>query len=61
MKKLLRTTVGILPGPALSLLIAVLACFLEGLLPIHLIGASVIAMFGGGYGYRLFHVGDLPV
>lgn len=36
-----------LPGVALSLGIAALACFLESLLPIHLIGAAVIAMFIG--------------
>ena len=36
-----------LPGIALSLGIAALACFIEGLLPIHLIGSAVIAMFIG--------------
>ena len=36
-----------LPGIALSVLIAGGACFLESLLPIHLIGAAVIAMFIG--------------
>ena len=41
--KILKT----LPGVALSLGIAALACFLESLLPIHLIGAAVIAMFIG--------------
>ncbi len=35
------------PGILLSLLIAFLACFLESLLPIPLIGAAVIAMFIG--------------
>ena len=35
------------PGVVLSVLVAVLACFLESLLPIHVIGAAVIAMFIG--------------
>ncbi len=35
------------PGIVLSFLIAFLACFLESLLPIHIIGAAVIAMFIG--------------
>lgn len=37
----------LLPGFVLALLIAALAKFLENLLPIHLIGASVIALFIG--------------
>lgn len=36
-----------LPGFCIALLIAAVAKFLEGLLPIHLIGASVIALFIG--------------
>ena len=40
-------TVKLLPGIALSLAIAALALFIESLLPIHVIGASVIAMFIG--------------
>ena len=36
-----------LPGIAMSLCIAAIACFIEGLLPIHLIGSAVIAMFIG--------------
>ena len=35
------------PGFALAIVIAAVAKFLEGLLPIHLIGASVIALFIG--------------
>ena len=35
------------PGVALSVLIAFVACFIESLLPIHIIGAAVIAMFLG--------------
>ena len=35
------------PGVALSVAIALLAVFIESLLPIHLIGAAVIAMFIG--------------
>lgn len=37
----------LLPGIILSVIIAALARFLENLLPIHLIGASVIALFIG--------------
>ena len=36
-----------LPGILLSMAIALLACWLESLLPIHLIGSAVIAMFIG--------------
>ena len=39
--------VKLLPGVFLSVIIAVLACWLEGLLPVHLIGSAVIAMFIG--------------
>ena len=41
--KILKT----MPGIALSMAIAFLALWLESLLPIHVIGASVIAMFIG--------------
>lgn len=37
----------VLPGLGLSVAIALLACWVESLLPIHLIGAAVIAMFMG--------------
>ena len=37
----------LLPGIALSVIIALLSCWLESLLPIHLIGSAVIAMFIG--------------
>ena len=37
----------ILPGVVLPAAVALLACFIESLLPIHLIGAAVIAMFIG--------------
>ena len=36
-----------IPGIILSVAVAVLACWLESLLPIHLIGSAVIAMFVG--------------
>ena len=36
-----------IPGIALSVAVAALACFIESLLPIHLIGSAVIAMFIG--------------
>ncbi len=47
MKTVCLNLVKILPGTILSILIAILACFLESLLPIHVIGAAVIAMFIG--------------
>ena len=40
-------TLKLLPGVAVSLAIAAVACFIENLLPIHLIGGAVIAMFLG--------------
>ncbi|MCI2056520.1 MAG: putative sulfate exporter family transporter [Oscillibacter sp.] len=42
-----KKAVGILPGFAVALVIAVVAKWLESVLPIHLIGASVIALFIG--------------
>ena len=47
MKSMFLKTVKFLSGIALSVSIALVACFLEGLLPIHVIGAAVIAMFIG--------------
>lgn len=41
--KILKTV----PGIVLSVTIAALACFIESLLPIHVIGSAVIAMFIG--------------
>lgn len=43
----MKNIIKILPGLALSLVIAFVAKFIEGLLPIHVIGASVIALFMG--------------
>ena len=37
----------LLPGIALSVSVALVACLLESLLPIHLIGSAIIAMFIG--------------
>ena len=37
----------ILPGALMAAAIAALACFLESLLPVHVIGSAVIAMFIG--------------
>ena len=37
----------LLPGVALSAVIALLSCWLESLLPVHVIGSAVIAMFIG--------------
>ena len=45
--KMLNKVIQIIPGLALALAIAVVSRFIEGLLPIHLIGASVIALFIG--------------
>ena len=45
--KVINKMIKILPGLALSLIIAVVARFIESILPIHLIGASVIALFLG--------------
>lgn len=39
--------INFIPGIAISVAVALLACWLESLLPIHLIGAGVIAMFIG--------------
>ena len=47
MEKIAKKVLGVVPGFAMAAVIAVVARFLEGLLPIHLIGASVIAMFMG--------------
>jgi len=46
-KKIFQNTVKIIPGLLVSLVIAAVAKFLESLLPIHIIGASVIALFIG--------------
>ena len=43
----IKKMVNILPGFVISLLIAGVAIFIEDILPIHLIGASVIALFIG--------------
>ena len=40
-------TMKLLPGIIISVAIAAVAVWIEGLLPIHLIGAAVIAMFIG--------------
>ncbi|MBQ5739226.1 MAG: putative sulfate exporter family transporter, partial [Oscillospiraceae bacterium] len=37
----------ILPGALLSVAVALAACWIESLLPVHLIGSAVIAMFLG--------------
>ena len=47
MKAEILNTVKILPGFILALCIAAVAKVVEGLLPIHIIGASVIALFAG--------------
>lgn len=47
MEKYAKKVIGVVPGFLMAAVIAVVARYLEGLLPIHLIGASVIAMFIG--------------
>lgn len=44
---MIKAALKILPGLILSLLIALVAKFIEGLLPVHIIGGSVIALFLG--------------
>ena len=48
MKKLFSSIWSILPGLVLALGLAAVAKFLESLLPIHVIGASVIALLWNG-------------
>lgn len=45
--KAINSVLKIIPGFAASVIIAIVARYLESLLPIHVIGASVIAMFIG--------------
>ncbi len=44
---LIKKGMAVLPGFALALAIAFIATYIEGLMPIHLIGGSVIALFLG--------------
>ncbi|WP_130806189.1 YeiH family protein [Senegalia massiliensis] len=46
-KSIINKIVDLIPGIFIALLIATIAKFIENLLPIHLIGASVIALFIG--------------
>ena len=55
MKKFFRSVLSVLPGLVFSLGLAAIARFLEGLLPIHIIGASVIALFLGMLLNTFFH------
>ncbi|MBQ4630826.1 MAG: YeiH family putative sulfate export transporter [Clostridia bacterium] len=45
--KILKNICGMIPGIALSVVIATVAKIIESMLPIHIIGASVIALFIG--------------
>lgn len=47
MKKYCISFLKLIPGIALAVLIAAIAVFIESLLPVHFIGAAVIAMFIG--------------
>ena len=47
MSKRINTAVKILPGLLVSMIIAGVSKLIEGLLPVHIIGASVIALFIG--------------
>lgn len=55
MKKLSSSVLSVLPGLILALGLAAVARFLESLLPIHVIGASVIALFLGMIINTFFH------
>ena len=46
-KQKLKSVLMMIPGIAVAVAIAAVARFIEGLLPIHVIGASVIALFIG--------------
>ena len=47
MNKTISRMTSVIPGLAVAIIIAIIARLIEGLLPIHLIGASVIALFIG--------------
>lgn len=47
LNKLIKNIMTILPGFLIATLIAIISVFLESLLPVHVIGASVIALFIG--------------
>lgn len=47
MKGFIKGLLILIPGVAISVLIAAISVFLESLLPVHIIGAAVIAMFIG--------------
>lgn len=47
MKKVVSKWMEIIPGFVISIIIAFIARYLGSLLPIHIIGASVIALFIG--------------
>ena len=47
MKKHINNITAVLPGLFVSLIIACAAKYIESLLPIHVVGASVIALFTG--------------
>ena len=49
----------LLPGIVLPVIVALLACWLESLLPIHLIGSAVIAMFIGMFLNQFVHKTDM--
>ena len=58
---MLQKVTKIIPGVALALGIACIAKYLEGLMPIHLIGASVIALFIGMILNSVFDTSSLKV
>lgn len=43
----MKKTLGLFPGMITALAVAALACFVESILPIHVVGSAVIAMFVG--------------
>lgn len=55
MKRVLKNTVEIIPGLLAALILAFAAKLVEGLLPVKIIGASVIALLAGMVINRFFH------
>lgn len=55
MKRALKNTVEIIPGLLAALILAFAAKLVEGLLPVKIIGASVIALLAGMVINRFFH------
>lgn len=61
MKKILNNIKSILPGLVLALTLAILAVLIEKVLPIHLIGSSVIALFLGMGIHNFWHHPNITI